>query len=144
MQDSISENTPEKIVFNLVDRIETRIPVDWKCEESVQVKESEFEPVLHDFFYDGENWIGGEETIKRARDRGILTGLRHAEALLREKTKISLEWRKYCLAFSEVWESPDGRRWIFCIDWNEREDWQLRCGPLVSDILYFARLVACK
>jgi len=62
----------------------------WTCVEPVKVAPGEFEVVIEDFLEEGEPYIGGEEMVSRAKNRGIRTGLRHAEAMLREQEKFLL------------------------------------------------------
>ena len=77
----------------------------WTCEERVKVVNGvEFEPVLHDLSRPEDKYVFGQELVQRALCQGIRTGLCHAEAMLREQDKIPIEWRKYSLVFSEVWD----------------------------------------
>ena len=117
------------LVMNRVFRLAANIERDmmgWKCREPVEAAEGEFEPLLYEFFADGENWVGTEEVLKRAKEKGISSGLRHLEAMLREQYKIPVEWRKYCCFVStEIWlSSPNGERSVWCLEWNG-EYWYL-------------------
>src|SRR3989344_16712 len=130
------------MVFRLVSKID-RDMTGWTCVEPVEAEEAEFEPTLHEFLREGENFIDGEEMVKRAKEQGILTGLRHAEAMLRNQEKIPVEWRKYYLVFSEVWRSPHGDRSAWALFWGD-ERWCLGCHWLGGDFSSRCRLVASR
>ena len=108
-----------RVVFTLVAKID-RDMTGWTCVEPVNAEEEEFKPTLHEFLREGEGSINGEEMIRRAKEQGVLTGLRHAEAILRNQEKIPVEWRKHYLVFSEVWQDPHGDRSVFCLRWDGR------------------------
>jgi len=94
-----------KVVTDLVFRLVAKIDRDmtgWTCVELVEAEE-EFKPTLHEFLREGENFVNGEEMVRRAKEQDALTGLRHAEAMLRNQERIPIEWRKHYLVFSEVW-----------------------------------------
>lgn len=103
-----------KVVFTISLDIDRNMD-GWKCVEPVEVVEGEFEPELQEFLREGESYVGGEEMVKRAKDR---TGLRHAEAMLREQDKIPADYRKYVLVFPEVWRDPCSDRGVFCLSWG--------------------------
>ena len=115
----------------------------WSCVEPVEAKEGEFEPVLHEFFNEGEVSIVGEELVQRAKKQGAPTGLRHAEAMLREEDKIPSEWRKYVLVFPEVWQDPDGHRNAFYLHWDG-DRWYLSYGWLRAGFVSGYRLVGLR
>lgn len=112
----------------------------WECVEPVEVEEGEFEPFLQDFLREGERRIGGEEMIKRAENK---TGLRHAEAMLRNQEKIPVEWRKYYLVFPEVWQNSRGYRYAWFLCWLG-ERWYLYSYWLDYDFGSDYRLVASR
>jgi len=130
------------MVFRLVSKID-RDMTGWTCVEPVEAEEAEFEPTLHEFLREGENFIDGEEMVKRAKEQGILTGLRHAEAMLRNQEKIPVEWRKYYLVFSEVWRSPDGDRYAWSLYWDDGR-WCLSYDWLERGFRSHYRLVASR
>ena len=93
-----------KVVTDLVFRLVAKIDRDmtgWTCVELVEAEE-EFKPTLHEFLREGENFVNGEEMVRRAKEQDALTGLRHAEAMLRNQERIPIEWRKHYLVFSQV------------------------------------------
>lgn len=105
------------LFFRLVPIID-RDMTNWECVEPVETKETNFEPVLQEFLQKEDNgFIDGESMIKRAKEKGISAGLRHAEAMLRNQERIPVEWQKHCLVFPEVWQGPHRRRYVFCLSW---------------------------
>jgi hypothetical protein len=128
-----------RVVFTLAVKVE-RDMTDWTCPATV-AGEGEFEPVLSEFLNPGEPYVGGEEMVKRATKQGALSGLRHAEAMLRQQEKIPVEWRKYCLVFPEVWVLPDGSRRVWYLYWDGRQ-WVLYCYWLHDDFCSGYRLVS--
>jgi hypothetical protein len=113
----------------------------WECVEPAEVGVDEFEPTICEFLQPGETRLGGEEMVKRARQQSINnSGLRHAEAMLREQDKIPTEWRKYCLVFPEVWQSLSGHRGVFYLYWGGNR-WSLDCYWLDDDFDSYCRLV---
>ena len=102
--------------FTLADKID-RDMTDWTCVEPAIAEDGEFEPVLQEFLLPGETSIGGEEMVGRAKQKGVTSGLRHAEAMLREQAKIPAEFRKYVLVFPEVWRGPGGNRRVWRLCW---------------------------
>ena len=142
LRDFLSGLCPPATKFQLVAKIDRNM-TGWTCVEPVEAEEAEFEPTLHEFLREGENFIDGEEMVKRAKEQGILTGLRHAEAMLRNQEKIPVEWRKYYLVFSEVWRSPHGDRSAWALFWGD-ERWCLGCHWLGGDFSSRCRLVASR
>ena len=130
------------MVFRLVSKID-RDMTGWTCLEPVGAEEGEFEPTLCEFLREGENSINGEEMIRRAKEQGVLTGLRHAEAMLRNQERIPVEWRKHYLVFPEVWQGPGGGRNVFYLYWGGRR-WYLVCGWLGDDFYSRSRLVGSR
>ena len=131
-----------RVVFTLVAKID-RDMTGWTCVEPVNAEEEEFKPTLHEFLREGEGSINGEEMIRRAKEQGVLTGLRHAEAILRNQEKIPVEWRKHYLVFPEVWQGPGGGRNVFYLYWGGRR-WYLVCGWLGDDFYSRSRLVGSR
>jgi len=121
----------------------TRDMTGWTCVEPVKVAPGEFEVVIEDFLEEGEPYIGGEEMVSRAKNRGIRTGLRHAEAMLREQEKIPVDQRKYVLIFPEVWQDPRGYRGVFYLFWSG-ERWNLDFRWLGDNFLFSFRLVSSR
>lgn len=116
----------------------------WKLLEPAPSEEGEFEPTIHEFLKEEDNGCcGGEEMVKRAKEQGALTGLRHAEAMLRNQERIPVEWRKFVLVFVEVWQGPDGGRDVWCLYWRGRR-WCLGYGWLGLDFYSSYRLVASR
>jgi len=126
-------------VFRLVAKIE-RDMTGWECLEPVEAEEGEFEPFLQEFLREGESRVGGEEMIKRAESK---TGLRHAEAMLRNQENIPVEWRKYYLVFPEVWRSLFGVRRVWCLYFNGGR-WRPGCSWLGFDFGSDGRLVGSR
>jgi hypothetical protein len=133
-----------KVVANLVFRLVAKIDRDmkgWECLEPVEAEESEFEPSIHEFLEENDGGsCGCEEMIKRARKDGISSGIRHLEAMLREQEKIPVEWRRFVLVSTEVWQSPDGYRYVWYLCWDG-ERWSLRYYWLGYDFYSRYRLV---
>jgi hypothetical protein len=128
-------------VFRLIAKID-RDMTSWKCVEPVEAEEGEFESVLQEFLQREDNGcLSGEAMIKRAEEKGISAGLRHAEAMLRNQERISVEWREYHLLFPEVWQSPRGLRCVFCLYWDGGR-WFLRSYCLDDVFSSGYRLVA--
>lgn len=115
----------------------------WTCLEPVEAEEGEFEPSLQEFLVGEEKYCGGEEMVKRANKKGARTGLRHAEAMLRNQERIPVEWREHALVFSEVWRGPRGGRGVWCLCWGGGR-WYLSCNWLVSGFNSDYRLVASR
>ena len=110
----VTEQT--RVIFTLTSKID-RDMEGWTCPKPVKAEEDEFEPILCEFLQSGETRISGEEMIGRAREQKIQTGLRHAEAMLRNQERIPVDWRKYYLVFPESWWYPADRRNVFCLYW---------------------------
>jgi len=130
------------MVFQLVAKIDRNME-GWTCVEPVETGEGEFEPTICEFLREGENSINGEEMVRCAKEQDALTGLRHAEAMLRNQERIPVEWRKYYLVFPEVWQCPVGNRYVFCLYWDGPR-WSLRCRWLGSDFYSSSRLVGSR
>lgn len=113
---------------------------NWTCVEPVLAEEGEFESVLSEFLRHGEPCVGGEEMVKRAKEQGALTGLRHAETMLRDQDKIPADQRKFCLVFPEVWVDSDGNRYVPYLYWHG-ERWCLDFDWLGYDFYSYDRLV---
>jgi len=142
LRDFLSGLCPPATKFQLVAKID-RDMTGWTCLEPVGAEEGEFEPTLCEFLREGENSINGEEMIRRAKEQGVLTGLRHAEAMLRNQERIPVEWRKHYLVFPEVWQGPGGGRNVFYLYWGGRR-WYLVCGWLGDDFYSRSRLVGSR
>jgi hypothetical protein len=128
-------------VFRLVAIID-RDMTGWVCSDPVGEKEGDFEPFLQEFLQEEDNGhLGGEEMIRRAKEKGISAGLRHAESMFRNQERIPVEWRKYYLVFPEVWQSPNDHRCVFCLSWDSVH-WFLNYRRLAYDFGLHARLVA--
>lgn len=85
----------------------------WRC----LTKEGEFEPDLYEFLPEGKNSVSGEKMIEIAKEKGISSGLKHLEGMLRNQERIPVEWRKFVLVSTEVWQSPEGFRSVWCLCW---------------------------
>ena len=130
-------------VFQLIAKIERNME-GWKLLEAAPTEEGEFEPTIHEFFKEEDGGCCvGEEVVKRAKEKGALTGLRHAEAMLRNQEKIPVEWRKFVLVFAEVWRCPDGRRNVWYLSWCGGR-WGLFYYWLRHDFSSRSRLVASR
>lgn len=74
---------------------------------------------LAPFLKAGENSIGGQEMVRRARELRANLGQRHAEYLLEHQSDIPAEFRKYYLVFTEtIWRHPGGRLDVACLRWR--------------------------
>ena len=130
------------MIFQLVAKID-RDMTGWTCLKPLEAEEGEFEPTLHEFLREGENSINGEEMVNRAKEQAVLTGLRHAEAMLRNQERIPVEWRKYYLVFPEVWQGPLGDRNAWYLYWLGGH-WYLDFYWLEYDFNSYSRLVASR
>jgi len=111
-------------VFRLTAKMDREI-TSWTCEKPVAVEGGqEFTPELYEFLPNGKTCVTGEEMILLA-DQRVLTGLRHAEAMLREPEKIPVEWQKFTLFFPEVWQDSDSVRFVWCIHLRGHHGWCL-------------------
>ncbi|OGZ76229.1 MAG: hypothetical protein A3G45_02325 [Candidatus Staskawiczbacteria bacterium RIFCSPLOWO2_12_FULL_37_15] len=116
----------------------------WELLEPAPAEEGEFEPSIHEFLMDKDGGrCSGEEMVKRAKEQGALTGLRHAEAMLRNQERIPVEWQKYYLVFSEVWQGPGGGRLVWRLSWDGAH-WRLVYGWLGCGFVSSYRLVASR
>jgi hypothetical protein len=100
-------STPERVVFDIRDEFDSSM-AGWSCKNLMPVTVSQFEPRLHKFLYEGEPLILGDEMIKRAKELGIITGLRHAEAIIRCDRKVNKAFGNFILLFPEVWFGSGG------------------------------------
>lgn len=135
------------LVMNTVFRLATAVERNmegWKLLESAPAEEGDFEPAIHEFLKEEDNGrCGGEEVVRRAKEKGVLTGLRHAEAMLRNQERIPVEWRKFVLVFAEVWRGPSGRRDAWCLFWDGGR-WYLDYYWLGHDFNSGCRLVGSR
>ena len=115
----------------------------WTCLEPATAEECEFEASVHEFLLPKEASIGGEEMVKRAKESGISSGLRDAEAMLRQQDKIPSDLRKCVLVFPEVWQSPRGVRNVWYLAWDG-DEWYLVYGWLRNDFCSYDRLVGSR
>ncbi len=81
---------------------------------------------LMPFLKEGENYVGGEEMVRRARkELNTNLGQRHAEFLLEHQNEIPEEFRQYVLVFTgTIWRDRDGDRGVPCLYWLS-EQWYL-------------------
>lgn len=129
------------VVFRLTTKIDRNME-GWECLSPVESEEGEFEPSLVEFLEKGEIFVKCEEMLKRAKEKGISTGLRHLEAMLRNQERIPVEWRKHhILVSTEVWRDPSGDRNVWFLCWFG-ECWCLDYYWLGSDFSSRSRLVA--
>ncbi|MDP3882936.1 MAG: hypothetical protein Q8Q48_02685 [Candidatus Staskawiczbacteria bacterium] len=128
-----------RVVFTLIAEIE-RDMTGWECLASTEAEPGEFEPELQEFLQKGECYTSGEEMIRRATEKEVFSGLRHAEAMLRNQEKIPVEWRKFVLVFPEVWQYPYSNRRVWYLFWDG-ERWYLSCHWLSNDFSSIYRLV---
>ena len=132
-----------RVVFQLIAKIE-RDMTGWKLLKAAPAEDGEFEPSIHEFLKkDDRGCCGGDEMVRRAKEKGVLTGLRHAEAMLRNQERIPVEWRKFALVFAEVWQCPDGSRDVWFLGWGG-ERWSLDYYWLSGDFGSDYRLVASR
>lgn len=91
------------------------------CKNWSDVKEPTGELTLElvEFLEKGENSIGGEVLVRRAKQKNVLLGQRHAEALLENQGTIPQKWRKYYLVFpGSVLQDSTGHRIVPIICWG--------------------------
>src|SRR3989338_4120264 len=130
-------------IFQLVAKISCDM-TNWKCLEPVEAEEGGFEISAREFIKEDDNGCcGGEEMLKRAKKLGASSGLRHLEAMLREQEKIPVKLRKFVLVSTEVWQSTDGSRLVWCLYWGG-ERCYLGYRWLEVDFFSFSRLVASR
>jgi len=112
--------TTLKAVFRFVPGFDHDMTKDgWKLLNDSGTKKGEFEPELGEFLKDKEGFVNGEEMMTRAQTMGNCAGQRHAEAMLRDSSKIPEEWRKYVLVFTDtVWQGSDGSRRVAYLGWD--------------------------
>jgi hypothetical protein len=66
-----------------------------------------------------DDFISGDEMLKKAKKLDALLGQDVAEALLEKQELIPEEWRKYYLAFpGTVWRVSGGGRSVACLRWD--------------------------
>ena len=131
------------VVFQSVVQIRRNME-GWKLLEPVPAEEGDLEVTIHEFLKEEDGGhCSGEEMVKRAKEQGVLTGLRHAEAMLRNQEKIPVEWRKFVLVFAEVWQGPSGNRGMWCLDWDGGR-WSLSYDWLGFDFASDCRLLASR
>lgn len=97
----------------------------YRCLKHVPADEGKFELALLEFVQRDEG-VDCDEMLRRGREKGAQTGLKHYEAVLREQDKIPVEMRDFCLVFTEVWEETGifGLPIIFAIRWNaQNQKW---------------------
>jgi hypothetical protein len=69
----------------------------------------------------GEDYISGEELVKRAKELKANLGQQQAEYLLEHQEEIPEEWQRYCLVFTgTVWRDRHGDRSVPCLGWDGR------------------------
>jgi len=90
----------------------------WELLSDTEAKEGEFKPELVEFFKDGEDYVVGDEIVKRTEQESC-GGQRAAESMLRDQDKIPEVWRKYVLVFPRtVWRLHYGRRSVPYLGWD--------------------------
>ena len=109
-----------KLVFRLVAGFDHDMRKNgWTLVSDSDAQDGEFTPELAEFLKNDDNYIGGEEMLKRATELGDCAGQRHAEAILRDSSKFPEESRKYVLVFTDtVWRGSDGCRRVACLCWR--------------------------
>lgn len=116
----------------------------WEYLSDVKEPTGELALELVEFLKEGETFIKGEELVKRAKEKHILLGQRHAEALLKNQGAIPREWRKYYLVFpGSVLQGPDGLRcvpYLYCVG----SRWCLVFHWLGYDFYFCDRLVGSR
>lgn len=71
------------------------------------------------FLKEGEEYIKGEELVRRAREElNANLGQRQVEHLLERQEEIPEEWREYYLVFTgTIWCDRGGPRYVPCLYW---------------------------
>jgi hypothetical protein len=117
---------PEEVgraVQNLIDR--GRFIYDKRKDGWELVEDVDFSPIdiskleLIPFLKAGENYINGEEMVRRASTEfKINLGQRHAEYLLKHQDEIPKEFREFYPVFTgTIWRSPFGDRSVAYLYW---------------------------
>ncbi len=117
----------------------------WKYLSDTKEPTGELALELVEFLKEGETFINGEELIKRAEEKHILLGQRHAEALLKNQGTIPEEWRRYYLVFpgSVLQIIPRGARRVPYLSWDGRR-WCLLFHWFGNDFHSGGRLVGSR
>lgn len=107
------------------------------CEGPIDISRLEAVP----FHKDGENWVSGDEMMRRAKDAENFPGCsdwsqHHAEQLLLQAAELPKEWACEsgpALLFPDtVLLDEYGRRYVPCLFWDDGE-WQLSWHWLEND-----------
>ena len=122
-------NTTERAIFNLREEIDRSLSGGWTCKNPIPFKVGPFEPKLVEFLIGEEKIITGAEMVKRANEMGINTGIRHAEALIREQIIMDKTWNRHVLVFPEVWTGPGGDS-VWCL-YGDMKIWQIQYDELI-------------
>ena len=101
---------------------------------------SDLKPVP--FLHEGEDYVGGEDMVRRSREElHANLGQRHAEYLLENHNEIPEELRKFVLVFpGTIWRSRYGNRSVPCLDWDDGQ-WQLSFRWLENGFFFDSRLL---
>lgn len=142
------------IIFDIRKEIDLALH-GWKREIVVApaFEATSFTPRLVEIVKEGEMSMPGyipgvmrcDVMLTRAKELRIATGLRHAEAMLRNQARIPAEWRDFFPVFpGEIWESPAGIRYIFGLAFDATPKWWSLCfySNLLGGLGYNTRLVA--
>ena len=91
-----------------------------------------------------EQFIKGEEIVKRAKELKANLGQLDAEYLLEHQELISTDLQKYCLMFpGTVWQDPYGSRCIPCLYWDG-DQWYLNFYWLDNDWYDYLRVLQAR
>lgn len=116
----------------------------WTIESDAEVQDGEVTLELVGFLKKEENHAFGDEMVRRAKEKDVLFGQRHAEALLRNRDKIPEEWRKYILLFpGTVWRASDDSLHVPYLLWNGCR-WCLGFRWLTNVFDFLSRLVCSR
>ena len=97
----------------------------WKLIENVELV-GEPTITLAKFLQPGENSVGGETMLERAKALGNCAGQLHAERLLVQQADVPEEYRQYYLIFpGTVWQDSDSNRRVPYLRWDD-DRWYLR------------------
>ena len=111
--------TTMRVVFTLKVGIDRDMTGWTKLGRITTPKEGEkFVPVMEKF-HGQDKYVSGDEMVECAeRSPSYPTGLWHAEAMLREQSRIPVWMRDFFLVFPEVWHNPQDNRGVFCLTWE--------------------------
>lgn len=134
-------NTTPAPIFRLVDKFDNDKTKDgWTSMSDTELNDGQFQPELVEFLKDGEDYVNGDEMVKRTEHEAN-GGQRAAEAMLRDQSKIPQAWRKHILVFPKtLWRDSDRCQRVPYLYWDDGE-WCLLFDWLGNDFDGLYRVV---